>query len=145
MPKVSPFPTGPQVGNRFGSSAAASSLKNMLDQRTLNATISRINETKAAFDAVPKEGERISSSLNEKGKTMAATGAERAQQLQASMEKTVGNLQRGTAKDMAGQAAMLQAHSQPLDPGGGMANPIDTGKAANSVEIGKGTNVNTQS
>lgn len=145
MPKVSPFPTGPQVGNRFGSSAAAGSLKNMLDQRTLNATINRINETKAAFDAVPQEGERISGSVHEKGKTMAATGAERAQQLRETMDKTVGNLQRGTAKDMAGQAAMLQAHSQMGDTVGGMVNPIDSGKAANSVEIGKGTNVNTQS
>lgn len=145
MPKVSPFPTGPQVGNRFGVSAAANSLKNMSDQRTLNATINRINETKAAFDAVPQQGERISGSVHEKGKAMAATGAERAQQLRETIDKTVGNLQRGTAKDMAGQAAQLQAHSQPVDPGGGIANPIDTGKAANSVEIGKGTNVNTQS
>lgn len=131
MSNVSSFPRGPQVGNRFGTSNAASGLKDMADQRNLNATINRIKTTKAAFDAVPGEGERISGSVHERGKAMATTGAERAQELRKVMDKSVGNVEQGTSKAMSGQDAQVQAHSQQVAPAGGLVTPIETGKGIN--------------
>jgi hypothetical protein len=119
------------VENRFGTSNAARGLKDMADQRNLNATINRIKTTKAAFDAVPGEGERISGAVREKGKAMATTGAERAQELRKVMDKSVGNVEQGTAKAMSGQVAQVQAHNQQIAPTGGLITPVETGKGTN--------------
>jgi hypothetical protein len=102
-------------------------MKDVTDQATLNSTINRINNVKSAYDRIPGEGQRVSDGVREKGKIMASTGAERAQQLRGIMDKSIGNVQRNTSKDMAGKTALVQASNQ-----------------AGAIESGKGNSVSTQ-
>lgn len=126
MGKVSTVSTGPQLGNRFATGEVIKAMKDVSDQQNLNSTVNRINNIKSAYDRIPSEGQRVADTVHERGKIMASTGADRAQQLRTIMDKSIGTVQQSTSKDMAGKTALVQASNQ-----------------ASVVESGKGGKVST--
>jgi len=134
MPNVSPVPTGPQTGNRFGTQEAAQGIKTVVDQMNLNSTIQRVQNIRAAYKAIPEQGKQVAQTFHERGAMMASTGSERADQLRSIMDKTIGGVQEDTSQDMADKTALVQAVNQVGGGGGG----------GSSIETGKGTQVNSK-
>lgn len=128
MANVSTVSTKPQVGNRFGTDKIVQANRELTDQRALNATINRVNRVRESYRAVHKEGARAGNSIREKGRVMASTGAERAQELRTMVEEGVSDVTNGTAKSIGNKTALIQARNQ-----------------GPSVEVGKGTNFDAES
>lgn len=132
MSKISVVNTGAYTGNRLSTEAAAQGLKNIGDQMVLNATIERINKTKSAFDAVPKEGKRISGSINARNSKSADEASKNADQLKNILDKAISSVHDNIAKVQQDHTTLYKASSA---QGGG----------AGAAETGKGTNVNVKS
>ncbi len=127
MPKLSTVAIGPQLGNRFATKAPVKANNDVMDQLSLNATISRVNRVRSQYSAVIEEGKRVAGTINEKGEVLASSGSERAQELRDIIDKGITSVQKNSSQDVAGKTALIAARSQ-----------------ADMFESGKGTNVNVE-
>ncbi len=121
--KVSMYSSGAQVGNKLGSKAVVQANKDVIDQLGLSATISRVKNIKAQYRAVPQEGKRVSEAVQQKGRTLASTGAERADQLRNIVDKSIGQVQTGSSKENSRKTSFIQSLNTPP--------PIEAGKGSN--------------
>ncbi|MBI5184964.1 MAG: hypothetical protein HZA01_04470 [Nitrospinae bacterium] len=136
MSLVMAVETGPVIGNRLSTEAAAQGIRNINDQKVLNATIERINKTKTAFDSVNEQGKRIAGSIKETAGKTADEAAKNADQLKNILNKTIETLHGSIAKTQQTNIALYKAAST----GGGAA----AGAGAGAAETGKGAKINVQ-
>lgn len=130
MPRVMAVETGPVIGNRLSTEAAAQGIRNISDQKVLNATIERINKTKTAFNAVNEQGKQIAGSIKETAGKTADEAAKNADQLKNILAKTISTLHDSIAKTQQTNIALYEASS--------------TGGGAGAAETGKGAKINVQ-
>lgn len=128
MPGISTIASGPTLGNRFSTEKIVNASNDVMEQMSLKATINRVNKVRESYDSVVSEGARAGASIKEKGKVMASTGAERAQQLRGIVEEGVSDVTNSTSKSVGNKTALVQARNQPT-----------------AIETGKGANVSTTS
>lgn len=127
MPRISTFDTSPQVGNRLATKEAARAINDLSDQANLNATIERISETKAKYDAVLKEAKKVSESIHSQADVIKKKNTEKADSLRNTVDKVIKEVQKNSSNDVARKTQLIQAVNQ-----------------SNSAEQGKGAKVDFQ-
>jgi predicted transcriptional regulator len=93
----------------------------------LNATIERIKETKAKYDAVVKEAKQVSESIHSQADALKQKNTEKAGTLENVVYKAIKEVQKNSSKAVENKTQLIQAINQ-----------------SNSVEQGKGATVNSQ-
>lgn len=126
MARVSPFPTGPQLGNRFTAVSALSATNEVASQVSLNATIQRVNEIRSSFDAFSEQGQRIGESIKGMGELLASKASEKAEQLRGTMDKSIEGVIDSTSKDLSQRTSIISARNQMSKTETGKGNNVDT-------------------
>lgn len=144
MPRVSAVDTGPFTGNRLSTEAAAQGIRNISDQKVLNATIERINKTKTAFDSVNEQGKRIAGSIKETAGKTADEASKNADQLKSILDKTISTLHDSISKTQQTNTALYKASSTGGGAAAGAGAGAAAGAGAGAPETGKGARINVQ-
>ena len=125
MPKINPYPTGPQTENRFATKEAAQANKRIIDQANLNATIKRVKNIRSKFDAVVEEGTRVGKSIEEKAQSFEARASQRAEEIQTKVSQGVSRVQEASSQKISYGVSLIEARNTAgVSPESGKGNKV---------------------
>jgi len=129
MPKLTPIPRGPQLGNRIGSETLKQGAKTTTNQANINAAIKRIRRVRAQFDAIARESARIGKSIKSRAGIAKEKAASDAGRLRGTLDKGLSSAQQRVSTVIKTKDTINVAFSQPSTSGGKI--PVESGKGRN--------------
>ncbi len=126
-PEFSFSETSPKAGKSVLGKGGVEAINDGIQKRSLKSTINRARRVKSQYRQIPAEGQRVSENVQEKGRTLALVGEERADQLRSIIDEAVGQVMQSSSKDNSMKTALIEAINAP-----------------SPVEAGKGTNLSSQ-
>lgn len=127
MSRISAFPTGPEVGNRFTKVTALEATNEVNSQVSTKNAIKRINEIRSSYDAFSEEGQRIGKSIKSMEELLASKAKGNAEELRSTIDKGIKGVMENTSKAVSQKTTIIDARNQ-----------------MSQAETGKGGNVDTQ-